>query len=908
MRTIRTMRTLKIIFFSIFVGLIYQTAAQTHHRIVVEKTEENLPFGLITPAPKLKPLIAIALSGGGARGLSQIGALKAFEEAGIFPDIVVGTSMGSIVGGLYSAGYTTGQLDSIARHSDWTSLLASDREINRRDLFVEQKITEDRAIFALRLSGLNPILPTALNDGLRLSNFLNMLSLNAPIHIQNHFDELKFRYRAVCTDLVSGKPVILDAGSLSRAMRASSSVSFLLSPIISDTLVLIDGGLVANIPAKIAAGFIPDYLIAINTTSDLHPEADLYLPWVIADQIVSIPMRLLNQEQLGYADYVISPANNDYDADGFANVGDLLEEGYLNTKAEIPALINEINRRHLEKYSQQEYYIRGVKYISGADVYESFLLNKYSVMDSVSSHQILKDLDSLFYAGDLKDIRVEIDQYDSYSNVRINAVSNPTVRLVSMTGYDSTLIKYGLNQLNGMVGQPYNARKLSDIITKIMKSYRNAGYLFASVSDCGFDSTKGNVFLVIDAGKIARIELEGNVKTNPTIILRELPFSSGEYFSNGQVEQGLTNLRSTNLFSDISFSIKNENGEKILVVSVTEKTSGLLRVGFRADNENRTQISLDIRDENVIGSGTELGMLIYGGTRNRGYILEHKSNRIFDTYFTYKIDAFYKFTDVNVYGDAPQTSEKYFSRNQLGEYRQIYYGTSVSLGTQMERFGNVILKGTYQFDEIKNRAGNQAEPFKTKIISLMISSSIDTQDKYPYPANGFYFHGYYETAQTILGGEVGYTNIGLDYKNHFTLAEVHTVTSALKMGFGDKTLPLSEHHSLGGQNSFFGMRDYEFRGRQLFLASLQYRFRLPIKLFFETYLLARYDLGSTWRVQEQIRFKDLRHGVGASLSFDTPVGPADFSVGRSFLFKKNLPGNPIVLGDTFFYFSIGYFY
>ena len=128
------------------------------------------------------------------------------------------------------------------------------------------------------------------------------------------------------------------------------------------------------------------------------------------------------------------------------------------------------------------------------------------------------------------------------------------------------------------------------------------------------------------------------------------------------------------------------------------------------------------------------------------------------------------------------------------------------------------------------------------------------------------------------------------------------------MGFGDKTLPLAEQYSLGGQNSFFGMRENEYRGRQIFLGSFQYSVLLPFKIFFDTYLSFRYDLGSIWPEQEQIRFKDLRQGIGTTLSFDTPVGPADFSVGRSFLYKKNLPGSPISWGDLDFYFSIGYFY
>ena len=128
----------------------------------------------------------------------------------------------------------------------------------------------------------------------------------------------------------------------------------------------------------------------------------------------------------------------------------------------------------------------------------------------------------------------------------------------------------------------------------------------------------------------------------------------------------------------------------------------------------------------------------------------------------------------------------------------------------------------------------------------------------------------------------------------------------LEMGFGDRTLPLSQQYSIGGQGSFFGMRDYEFRGRQIFLASLQYRYQLPFRIFFNTYLKLRYDLGSTWEVPEEIRFKDLRHGIGVSISFDTPLGPADFSIGRSFKFVRNLPDNPISWGDVLFYFSIGY--
>jgi outer membrane protein assembly factor BamA len=211
-------------------------------------------------------------------------------------------------------------------------------------------------------------------------------------------------------------------------------------------------------------------------------------------------------------------------------------------------------------------------------------------------------------------------------------------------------------------------------------------------------------------------------------------------------------------------------------------------------------------------------------------------------------------------------------------------------------------------DQLKNKTNEIISPNEAKIVSLKISTTIDTQNKYPYPTAGFLFNGFYETAQTILGGNVGFTNISFDYKSHFTFARDHSLSPRFSLGFGDKTLPLTQHFSLGGLESFFGMREDEFRGRQLFLTSLEYRYNLPIDIFFDTYFMFRYDLGSIWNVQEAIRFKDLRHGIGATISLDTPIGPADFAVGRSFLFKKNLPGNPISWGDVIVYFSIGYYF
>jgi len=392
------------------------------------------------------------------------------------------------------------------------------------------------------------------------------------------------------------------------------------------------------------------------------------------------------------------------------------------------------------------------------------------------------------------------------------------------------------------------------------------------------------------------------------VITREFPLRAGEYFMYKEVASGLTNLRSTNLFDDIVLTVKKENNKNIIMLKVVEKVSSLIRFGFRVDDERKAQVSIDFRDENLLGTATELGFLLSGGTRNLAYIFEHKANRIFNTYLTYKINVYYKYDDDYAYVDDQSTSAESFTRSLAGEYRQTFYGTSISLGSQVQRFGSLIFTGKYEYQELTNLQNQIFTPFKIKVVSLKVSSTIDTQDKYPYPEKGIYFYGSYETAQKILGGEVGYLNIGFDYKSYITLNNIHTISPRLMMGFGDKTMPVTDLYSLGGQNSFFGMRENEFRGRQIFLASLEYRYKFPFVIFFDAYFKFRYDLGSVWEFQDQIRFKDLRHGIGTSLSFNTPIGPADFSIGRSFLFKKNLPGYPLSWGDVFFYFSIGYYF
>ena len=885
-----------------FISVSYSQEKKT---ITLELNTRNLPFGLVEYFPKDKPVIGLALSGGGARALSQFGVLKALDEAGIEINVIVGTSMGSIVGGLYAAGFTIDELDSIALNTNWGNMLSLNQKKSRRELFISQKITEDRALFALRLDGLNPVLPTSFSEGQKLTNYLYLLTNQAPVHPGKSFDDLWIKYRAVCTDLITGDLVVLENGQLSRAMRASSSVTFFLEPVKWDDKLLVDGGLLSNIPVDITKENGADLIIAVNTTSPLHPKEKIDLPWYIADQVVSIPMKKLNAIQLSLADFVITPVLYDKSSTEFVNIDSLILLGYKSTLPVINNIKTAADSFFNSRLKHDEFFIKNIVFNNEKEKELFSLLNKYVSYDSVSSAEIKKDMAHLYETGKYKSISMDVAGFPDSIILKFNYQLNPVVKTIEAIGIKQIDKQVVESILSILINKPFNNRVIAKTISKILRHYRLKGYLLADFERLDFDELTGTLMLFFNEGLISNIIVKGNF-TRETLITRELQIKRGEYFVYDKVEESLENLSNSGFFKDIAMLIVEEDGKNTLIIHVDEKPSGVLRFGFLADETYNAQFSLDIRDENIFGSGTEAGLFLYGGASNGAYIFEIKNHRILNTYLTYNASVYYKFSDINVYEDVPQSSTKTFSRVKTGVYNQTFYGISLSLGTQIEKFGNLIFTGKYQFDEIENIEGDAVEQFKTKLVSIGLNTTIDNMNKYPYPLSGLYFTGFYETAQSFLGGDQSFISIGMDFRYFFSLGKRSTLIPRIKIGFSDNTTPLSEQFFLGGMDSFLGMRENEFRGRQIFLTSLMYRLKLPFKVFFDTYIKLRYDLGNTWMEQSQIRFKDLRHGIGGILSFDTPIGPTEFAIGRSFLLNKKLPENPVVWGEIFFYFSIGY--
>ena len=212
-----------------------------------------------------RPKIGLVLSGGGAKGAAHIGVLKVIEEADIPIDYICGTSMGAIVGGLYSIGYNAHELDSIVRSQDWMFLFSD--QINRTHRSYAAKEKNDAFLLSIPFNNTTEL--TKRGGIMKGQSIFNKFSdLTIGYHQLSSFNQLPIPFSCVATDLVTGREVIMDKGSLPLAMRASMSVPGFFEPVREDCMILVDGGILNNFPVDIMKKMGADIIIGVDVSNN----------------------------------------------------------------------------------------------------------------------------------------------------------------------------------------------------------------------------------------------------------------------------------------------------------------------------------------------------------------------------------------------------------------------------------------------------------------------------------------------------------------------------------------------------------------------------------------------------------------------------------------------------------------
>ncbi len=300
-------------------------------------------IALIAQVPDMHhPKIGLALSGGGAKGIAHIGVLKVLEEAGIRPDYVTGTSIGSIMGGLYAIGYSVEELEAMAKDIDWNYYFND--ELKRTDLPIEERQYSERYQVKFGIEDNKVQFPKGFIQGQKIGLLLSYLTF--PAHGITDFDKFPIPFRCVATNAETGEKVIIKNGSLAKAMRASMSLPSIFEPMEVDGKILLDGGVVQNLPVQEAFDMGAEIVIAVDITSPLYKRSELKSLIQVLEQTSSYKLAESVAVQRTLADVVITPDILGFGTLDFEEVDSLLYLGVQAAKEQLPAILKLAHPNH----------------------------------------------------------------------------------------------------------------------------------------------------------------------------------------------------------------------------------------------------------------------------------------------------------------------------------------------------------------------------------------------------------------------------------------------------------------------------------------------------------------------------------------------------------------------------------
>ena len=277
-----------------------------------------------------RPKVGLVLGGGGAKGAAEVGVLKVIEKAGIPIDYIAGTSIGSIVGGLYAAGYTATELDTMFCRQEWLTLL-TDR---RNDLGNEPYLVKDGVTYIFGFPIMGEIRESVIGGfgmmrGERVEKMVDSMARCKGCH---EFESLRIPFRCVAADFRNASEIVLKSGTLSRAVRASMAIPGIFKPVNQDGMKLVDGGMMNNFPVDVVKKMGADIVIAIDLQQSEQkpkkPDYDLSMVSGIAEMlgfggllnwVITRPDISKYHENVKLADIYIHPSLPDADASSFGN-------------------------------------------------------------------------------------------------------------------------------------------------------------------------------------------------------------------------------------------------------------------------------------------------------------------------------------------------------------------------------------------------------------------------------------------------------------------------------------------------------------------------------------------------------------------------------------------------------------
>jgi NTE family protein len=303
-----------------------------------------------------KPKVVLVLSGGGAKGIAHVPLLQALDSLHIVPDLIVGNSMGSIMGGLYAMGYSGDSIASMVKTMDWDRLLGGSMYL--RNVGVEEKSEFQRYLAGIGIKDGKPTSVSSILNDQNLREYLSELTL--PVYNVKDFDNLPIPFRAMATDVVNGKEVILSKGSLAFAMRASMSLPAVFKSMPYEETLLVDGGVMNNFPTDVAKQMGADIIIGSDVGGGMDPIDKLDDFVAVLMQTSMFPSNLKNPENRKNCTILVDHLPNlRFSTADFNKSNEIYEDGKIATKQNLPALSALAEK--LKGFKQRTHYLPKVQ-------------------------------------------------------------------------------------------------------------------------------------------------------------------------------------------------------------------------------------------------------------------------------------------------------------------------------------------------------------------------------------------------------------------------------------------------------------------------------------------------------------------------------------------------------------------
>ena len=364
--------------------------------------------------------VGLVLSGGGAKGLAHIGALKVIEESGIKIDYIGGTSMGAVIGALYASGYSAKQLDSIFNETDFSTLIQDDIPRSAKT-FYEKEESEKYAL-VLPFDNFKVGFPSGLSKG---QNFYNLISkLTSHVSGISNFSELPIPFFCVATNVETGKEVILDRGYLPRAVTASGALPTLFSPVMVRDTVLIDGGVVNNYPVNEVRAKGMDIIIGVDVQDSLRSREKLRSALDVLVQINNYRTIRDMTEKSKQTDIYIHPKIDDFSVVSFDAGIDIVESGVVAAESfrkELEAVASKqkpFERRQIKFETRDTIFISEV-IIEGNEKYtRSYVLGKLKLRTpaKITFENFNEGINNLSATGNFQDINFRLIEGEDSKN------------------------------------------------------------------------------------------------------------------------------------------------------------------------------------------------------------------------------------------------------------------------------------------------------------------------------------------------------------------------------------------------------------------------------------------------------------------------------------------------------------